>query len=276
MKEKFDSYDFLNDNGFFNAPVQSSNVLVETKTSNELMLPEKDSKDYLAILRKIEEKVESFAPIIKGAIEASVGAFFMDAGFILLAYSFILAAIVTIIFGVVNDDPDDSCKKIKLSKILYKLKKHIKINQTFYTLNYNLEIKQVTLKGLYYDNHQQMMFECESDQRLVSLCENEIFPTVEAAEQAANDIRFRRWSALSPILGNKTDAFLNSDMLYKYAKEYAKYNISVWDFLTSEDSFCAFCEFVKYEKNYEMAATQKRDTEKQNAQNTINDVMALI
>ena len=29
--------------------------------------------------------------------------------------------------GVENDDPDDSCKKIKLSKILYKLKKHIKI-----------------------------------------------------------------------------------------------------------------------------------------------------
>lgn len=121
--KKYDyTYDFLSDNGFFNAPVQSSNVLVEIKTSNELMLPEKDSKDYLAILRKIEEKVESFAPIIKGAIEASVGAFFIDAGLLLLAYSFILAAIVTVIIGVVNDDPDDSCKKIKLSKILYKLK----------------------------------------------------------------------------------------------------------------------------------------------------------
>lgn len=164
--------------------------------------------------------------------------------------------------------------------------------RTAYTLDFNCKVVPVKIIGLSWSEDKALLI-CRfknvakeyDDWRGREFSSEEVFPTPQAATSAAADIKQKRRVALYPMLGDKTEIFLNSSMLNEYADLfYLNYkikscdagdsnDISFRDFLMNKESLSAFCEFVDRQKKKQKKEADKLKSKEIAEEKTIDAFM---
>ena len=282
-KSNFEPYIFLSDNGFFD-PIE---VIVDDNKHQEISCCDNNISDVNAeTAQSRKEKFLRFLWNQTGGVEVGLMMFGLLCTVPICARAFftaqygiaVLFAVVLIILfllGIIN------VMGKYIAEALYLKNKNLHLEQTLYTLDFNLDIISVNLKNveLY---HEKTIYKCSVDENVKDFSEKEVFFTPEAASDMARIIRKKRTEILSEILNGKTNNFLNSTKFFDYAQKYYQINfldrfyrrISVYDFLMSRDNVIEFCEFIQ-----ETMAAEKKDEQKKNAQNEkcskiVNDILS--
>lgn len=134
---------------------------------------------------------------------------------------------------------------------------HIHRGQPIYFLHYNGYVDKADIESSYI-NDNEIFFSVKSGNDSFVLNEQHIFTNMDCAVRSKNEIFSMRINFLSSVMGlDKAKAFLNSSLFYKYSENYFNqkkinddlhnYHYYNENFLTSEESFNEFCEFVKAE-----------------------------
>lgn len=74
-----------------------------------------------------------------------------------------------------------------ITKVLYLKNKNLHLDQTIYTLDYNLDIIPIKLKDVWLDD--EINYKCSADENVKDFSEKEVFLTPEAASDTARIIR---------------------------------------------------------------------------------------
>ena len=267
----FEPYAYLYDNGFFN-PIE---VIVDNNKHQEISCCDNNISDVNAeTAQSRKEKFLRFLWNQTGSVEVGLMMFsllftipicaraFFTAQYGIAVF-FTVVLIILFLLGIINVMSKD------IAEALYLKDKNLHLEQTLYTLDFNLDVISVNLKSveLY---HEKTIYKCSVDENIKDFSEKEVFLTPEAASDTARIIRKKRTEILSEILNGKTNNFLNSTKFFDYAQKYYQINfldrfyrhISVYEFLMSKDSFVDFCEFIQ-----ETMATEKKDELKKKVQN---------
>lgn len=266
----FEPYAYLYDNGFFD-PIE---VIVDDNKHQEISYCHNNTSVYPRNTPSKKEKILGFLWDNKGNIFNFL--MMMSLLTILLiivlpacgewfaAFLSIIILIILLVLGTTVQVANH------ITKVLYLKSKNLHLDQTIYTLDYNLDIIPIKLKDVWLDDEINYKCSVDEDENVKDFSEKEVFLTPEAASDTARIIREKRTEILSEILNGKTNNFLNSTKFFDYAQKYYQINfldrfyrrISVYEFLMSRDSFVDFCEFIQ-----ETMATEKKDELKKTAQN---------
>lgn len=287
MSSKNEQYDFLCDNGFFE-PIK---IVVEDNKKQEISCCDNNISD--VITGTTQSRKEKFLKLLwNGAVMWDLedgGLIFIILSLLLislcviaflgakygLAVFLIVFQIIVLLLGIIRFAGD------KIAEALYLKNKNLHLEQTLYTLDFNLDIISVNLKNvlLEYDN---IRYECSVDENIKYFFDNEVFFTPELASDTARIIREKRTEILSGILTDKTNNFLNSTKFFEYAKKYYQIKfldescwnrISVYEFLMSRDSFVDFCEFIQATMAAEKKEEQMEKAQNEKCRKIISDVI---
>ena len=268
----FEPYAYLYDNGFFN-PIE---VIVDDNKHQEISYCHNNTDVYPRNTLSKKEKILGFLwdnkdDILYFLMMMSLLTILL---IIVLPACGVLSIIILIILLVLGTTVQVANH---ITKVLYLKNKNLHLDQTIYTLDYNLDIIPIKLKDVWLDDEinykcsvDEINYKCSVDENVKDFSEKEVFLTPEAASDTARIIRKKRTEILSEILNGKTNNFLNSTKFFDYAQKYYQINfldrfyrrISVYEFLMSRDSFVDFCEFIQ-----ETMATEKKDELKKKVQN---------
>ena len=275
MSSKNEQYDFLCDNGFF----EPTKIVVEDNKKQEISCSDNNISDVIAgTTQSRREKFLRFLWNQTGNTEVGLMIFsllfagvpicaikFFEAEYGITAFLIIaLALIILFSLGIINLMGD------KIAEALYLKNKNLHLEQTLYTLDFNLDIISVSLYSVSLC-HEKTIYKCSVNESVKDFFENEVFLTPELASDTARIIREKRTEILSGILTDNTNNFLNSTKFFEYAKKYYQIKfldescwsrISVYEFLMSRDSFVDFCEFIQ-----ETMAAEKKEEQMEKAQN---------
>ena len=273
MSSKNEQYDFLYDNGFF----EPTKIVVEDNKKQEISCSDNNISDVIAgTTQSRREKFLRFLWNQTGNTEVGLMLFslfcvvvpicainFFKAEYGIAAF-LTVALIILFSLGIINLMGD------KIAEALYLKNKNLHLEQTLYTLDFNLDIISLNLYSvLLY--HEKTIYKCSVDENIKDFFENEVFLTPELASDTARIIREKRTEILSGILTDNTNNFLNSTKFFEYAKKYYQIKfldescwsrISVYEFLMSRDSFVDYCEFIQ-----ETMAAEKKEEQMEKAQN---------
>lgn len=273
MSSKNEQYDFLYDNGFF----EPTKIVVEDNKKQEISCRDNNISDVIAgTTQSREEKFLRFLWKQTGN-ELGLMMFFPLPLFVLpfcvitffkaeygIAAFLIVALIILFSLGIISVMGD------KIAEALYLKNKNLHLEQTLYTLDFNLDIISVSLYSVSLC-YEKTIYKCSVNESVKDFFENEVFLTPELASDTARIIREKRTEILSGILTDNTNNFLNSTKFFEYAKKYYQIKfldescwsrISVYEFLMSRDSFVDFCEFIQ-----ETMAAEKKEEQMEKAQN---------
>lgn len=293
--KKYDyTYDFLSDNGFFN-----DSDRIESAENHQLETVDKRD-DLLQHMSEFEDDI--LTPLYS----------------FMCVFSFVCMFASLMILGTplpdLFDCTENDIKKVSIlfliigvmsllgwikngvglstARIIYLSRKKLMYGRTAYTLDFNCKVVPVKIIDLSWSEDKALLI-CRfknvakeyDDWRGRKLNSDEVFPTQQAATSAAADIKLKRRSALYPILGDKTEIFLNSSMLNEYADLfYLNYkikscdagdsnDISFRDFLMNKESLSAFCEFVDRQKKKEKKEADKLKSKEIAEEKTIDAFM---
>lgn len=308
MSKKFEPYEYLNDNGFFNNDFQYETVIVPVENKNEICycekapLAEKRNEDkwerFLYNLWKNTDYDFGVETLIKAI---PIGSFLL----IYLGVSAIYKGDVThrnaLIIGVIVSLLVIGYCAIemlggKIARLLYAKSKGLRSGQTLYAINFNYDIFPVKLYDIEWNDKKEVMYTCttligiedNSFQKYIVFNEDELFLTPEQALQFVSLIHSRRIEALTPLLNDKTEAFLNGPLYQKYSALYYKKrnvyvdrnsyssktnHLSIYDFLMSKQSLISFCNFIKKTKAEEEAAIHKQEAQDKEDNSLIGDIL---
>lgn len=292
--KKYDyTYDFLSDNGFFNDSdrIESAeNHQLETVDKRENLL-QRMSEFEDDILTPLYSFVCAFAFVCMFASLMILETPFADifggtdntkkAGIL-----FLIIGVMSLLGWIKNG------VGLSTARIIYLSRKKLMYGRTAYTLDFNCKVVPVKIIDLSWSEDKALLI-CRfknvakeyDDWRGREFSSEEVFPTPQAATSAAADVRLKRRAALYPILGDKTEIFLNSSMLNEYADLfYLNYkikscytgdsnDISFRDFLMNKESLSAFCEFVDRQKKKEKKEADRLKSKEIAEEKTIDSFM---
>lgn len=308
MSKKFEPYEYLNDNGFFNNDFQYETVIVPVENKNEICyckkapLAEKRNEDKWERFLYNLWKNSYYAIDDETLIKAVSISFFM---LIFLGVSAVIKGDVThksaFIIGVIVSLLVISICAIemlggKIARSLLAKSKGLRSGQTLYAINFNYDIFPVKLYDIEWNDKKEVMYTCttligiedNSFQKYIAFNEDELFLTPEQALQFVSLIHSRRIEALTPLLSDKTDAFLNGSLFQKYSALYYKKrnvyvdrdsyssktnHLSIYDFLMSKQSLISFCNFIKKTKAEKEAAIHKQEAQDKEDNCIISDIL---
>ena len=292
--KKYDyTYDFLSDNGFFNdsnriESAESHQLETVDKRENLLQRMSEFEDD---ILTPLYSFVCAFAFVCMFASLMILETPFADifggtdntkkAGIL-----FLIIGVMSLLGWIKNG------VGLSTARIIYLSRKKLMYGRTAYTLDFNCKVVPVKIIDLSWSEDKALLI-CRfknvakeyDDWRGRKLNSDEVFPTQQSATSAAADIKLKRRSALYPILGDKTEIFLNSSMLNEYADLfYLNYKIkscdtgdsnstSFRDFLMNKESLSAFCEFVDRQKKKQKKEADKLKSKEIAEEKTIDAFM---
>lgn len=291
MKEKFDSYDFLNDNGFFNNPEMC--IVSASAESHQLETIYKKNT-FLRNMCKFEDNVLTplyFFLFFATMVSLLVLFLFVDwtnreTEKINILIIFMTVAWISFFGWMINT------VELNPARIIYLIKgNYLKyILQTVYTLDFNGKIVPLKVIGLSWPCDEEILLVCElkdTAQRYDYDEEwyprefriGEIFLHEEAALLTAEKIKIKQKDALSPILGDVSEAFLKSGMFKKYADLYYikswfdNPNVTFRNFLMSKESLSAFCKFIDKQQKKEKKTSDKLKKKESAEEKTIDAFM---
>lgn len=297
-KKYDDTYDFLSDNGFLN----DSEMYIESAENHQLETVDKRD-DLLQRMSEFEDDI--LTPLYRFVCAVAFAVAFMCrfASLIILATPlpsvlggtdnikkagilFLIIGVMSLLGWIKNG------VGLSTARIIYLSRKKLMYGRTAYTLDFNCKVVPVKIIDLSWSEDKALLI-CRfknvakeyDDWRGRKLNSDEVFPTQQAATSAAADIKLKRRSALYPILGDKTEIFLNSSMLNEYADLfYLNYkikscdagdsnDISFRDFLMNKESLSAFCEFVDRQKKKEKKEADRLKSKEIAEEKTIDSFM---
>ena len=287
----FEPYDFLCDNGFFD----SSFVATPNEVKNEVVLNSKkvptninSQKKFLldTLIYKLWKasdtelglKYIGFSTLF---IPVTCVIPYLRGNYDLLAisitaHSITYAILLTLTFGEV------------IASNLYKLCKGIRKGQIYYTLDFCNKIIPIEIYDVGWNADGEIIFKCTSTSlgKYIWLKDSELFSTPEMAANVISELKCNRLNALQSLLEEKAEAFLNGEKFIRCAHRYYleknvtvdgcfnhNDHISIYDFLTTKDSFIKFCEFIKCEKSAKEAAEQRKNAQAEKERTIINDAL---
>ena len=300
MSKKFEPYEYLNDNGFFNNDYQYETVIIPVENKNEISFCEKAGliqKRDENIIDKIIYEMWKYSDFEIGF--KAIGLSLLFAPLYIIAFNKgdfnvgifgIISQLLIISFGILE------IAGKKIARSLLAKSKGLRAGQTLYAINFNYDIFPVKLYDIEWNDKKEMMYTCttligiedNSFQKYIAFNEDELFLTPEQALQFVSLIHSRRIEALTPLLNDKTEAFLNGPLYQKYSALYYKKrnvyvdrdsysskinHLSIYDFLMSKQSLISFCNFIKKTKAEEEAAIHKQEAQDKEDNSLIGDIL---
>lgn len=284
MSSKNEQYDFLCDNGFFEA----TKIVVEDNKKQEISFCDNNISDVIAgTTQSRREKFLRFLWNQTGNTEVGLMLFSLFCVVVpICAIKFFkteygIAAFLTVALIILSSLGIINLMGDNIAEALYLKNKNLHLEQTLYTLDFNLDIISVSLYSVSLC-HEKTIYKCSVNESVKDFFENEVFLTPELASDTARIIREKRTEILSGILTDNTNNFLNSTKFFEYAKKYYQIKfldescwsrISVYEFLMSRDSFVDFCEFIQATMAAEKKEEQMEKAQNEKCRKIISDVI---